>query len=318
MILNAILEKGGCRMERRDDIISLLAGMYDLHVHVWPDLVERSVDDVSLARQFRDLGWTGFALKSHYFPTVERAKVVSAVVPEVDVVGALVLNHSVGGLNPVAVDIAGRAGARIVWLPTVDAANESPEKQAARGQSHLPFWARIQSEVRAQGIGLDLISAFDRERILRPDLCSASNSFAGTTWCSRRDTWPPTRSSPSSNRRAISACRKIVVTHALFPSEALSIEDQVRLADLGAMIEHCYTTFYTQKCDWETLYAAIRAVGPERTLLSTDLGQKSNPGVVEGIVDFAARLLDAGFSPETVRTMFVDNPRRLIAPSADR
>lgn len=299
-------------MGQREDIVSLLAGMYDLHVHVWPDLVERSIDDVSLAHQFRELGWSGFALKSHYFPTIERAKVVSAVVPGVDVVGAVVLNHAVGGLNPVAVDIAGRAGARIVWLPTVDAANESPEKQAARGQSHLPFWARIQSEVRAEGIGLELISVFDQGGNVRSDLVQCLERVRrydmalATGHLGRDEIFAVVEQARTQG------VNKVIVTHALFPSEALSVEDQVKLADLGAMIEHCYTTFYTQKCDWEVLYEAIRAVGPERTLLSTDLGQKSNPGVVDGIVDFTARLLDAGFSPQDLRTMWVDNPRKLI------
>ncbi|ACV58625.1 DUF6282 family protein [Alicyclobacillus acidocaldarius] len=303
-------------MAQREDIVSLLNGLYDLHVHVWPDLVERSIDDVSLARQFRDLGWSGFALKSHYFPTVERAKVVSGVVPEVDVVGAVVLNHAVGGFNPVAVDIAGRAGARIVWLPTVDAANESPEKQAARGQSHLPFWARIQSEVRAEGIGLEPISVWDEQGHFRSDLAQClervrHHQMALATGHLARD-----EIFAVVERARALGIQKVIVTHALFPSEALSIEDQVKLADLGAFIEHCYTTFYTQKCDWGVLFEAIRAVGPERTLLSTDLGQTSNPGVVDGILDFATRLLDAGFSPDALRTMWVDNPRKLIGREA--
>ncbi len=310
--MNAIREKGRERMTQREDIVSLLSGLYDLHVHVWPDLVERSIDDVTLARQFRDLGWSGFALKSHYFPTVERAKVVSSAVPGVDVVGAVVLNHAVGGLNPVAVDIAGRAGARIVWLPTVDAANESPEKQAARGQSHLPFWARIQAEVRASGIGLALISVWDAEGRFRRDLDQCLDRIRhydmalATGHLARDEIFAVVR------RARELGVQKIIVTHALFPSEALSIEDQVQLAEAGAYIEHCYTTFATGKCDWDALFEAIRAVGPERTLLSTDLGQKSNPSIVDGIVDFTSRLLDAGISPEAVRTMWVDNPRKLL------
>ena len=42
---------------------------------------------------------------------------------EVRVLGALTLNASVGGMNPLAVEIAAREGARILWMPTVDAAN---------------------------------------------------------------------------------------------------------------------------------------------------------------------------------------------------
>ena len=66
-------------------------------------------------------------LKSHYVPTAERAAVVRAAVPGVDALGSITLNAGVGGLNALAVEIAAREGARIVWLPTVDSENEASE-----------------------------------------------------------------------------------------------------------------------------------------------------------------------------------------------
>src|SRR6266852_9671626 len=102
-----------------------LQGAYDLQVHVAPDVIERRIDDIDLAKEFLAHGLRGFVLKSHYFPTAERAKVVSRAVPGIHAYGALTLNHSVGGLNPVAVELAGRSGNKIVWMPTVDAANET-------------------------------------------------------------------------------------------------------------------------------------------------------------------------------------------------
>ena len=66
--------------------------------------------------------------------TVERAQVVAAAVPGVVVLGAITLNRSVGGLNPLAVEVAARQGARIVWFPTVSAVNEQHEV-LRRGQA---------------------------------------------------------------------------------------------------------------------------------------------------------------------------------------
>ena len=103
----------------------LVRGAFDLHVHISPDVVERRIDDVGLARRFHEVGLAGFLLKSHYTSTAERAAVVSAVCPEVTVMGAIALNRAVGGLNALAVEIAAREGARVVWLPTVDAVNEA-------------------------------------------------------------------------------------------------------------------------------------------------------------------------------------------------
>ncbi|MEN3616265.1 DUF6282 family protein, partial [Plantactinospora sp. ZYX-F-223] len=89
-----------------------------------PDVMERRIDDLDLAGRFAEVGLAGFVLKSHYVPTAERAAVVRKVRPDVDVLGALTLNGSVGGMNPAAVEIAGRQGARIVWMPTVDSGNQ--------------------------------------------------------------------------------------------------------------------------------------------------------------------------------------------------
>ena len=78
-----------------------LKGGYDLQVHVAPDVIERRIDDLDLAQEFLAHGLRGFVLKSHYFPTAERAKVVTRAVPGIAAFGAITLNHSVGGLNPV-------------------------------------------------------------------------------------------------------------------------------------------------------------------------------------------------------------------------
>jgi hypothetical protein len=110
----------------------LVRGAYDLHVHTSPDIMPRSASDLELAQRCRQWGLAGFVIKSHYVPTAARAALVRSLVPEVDVLGALVLNAAVGGINPLAVEIAAREGARIVWMPTVDALNEMTE------QSSLP------------------------------------------------------------------------------------------------------------------------------------------------------------------------------------
>src|SRR4051794_25520874 len=103
----------------------LVRGSYDLHVHVDPDVIGRIVDDVTLATRFASWGLAGFGLKSHYTSTAERARVVNRVALGARAIGTLTLNAAVGGLNPVAVEIAAREGARIVWLPTVDSVNEA-------------------------------------------------------------------------------------------------------------------------------------------------------------------------------------------------
>src|SRR5438270_11850205 len=88
----------------------LLKGAYDTHMHISPDVVERKIDDISLARKFAELNMAGFVLKSHYGSTAERAAVVRAAVPETHVLGAIALNRAVGRIHPLAVEIAARGG----------------------------------------------------------------------------------------------------------------------------------------------------------------------------------------------------------------
>jgi hypothetical protein len=145
----------------------LVRGAYDLHVHVDPDVIRRRITDLELARRYTDLGLRGFVLKSHYVPTAERAAVVRAAVPGVKALGAIVLNHAVGGLNPVAVEIAARGGARMAWLPTVDAANEAHESEPQPGKK-LPLWAKLQLELREAGLPLPPIEVLDGNRKVLP------------------------------------------------------------------------------------------------------------------------------------------------------
>ena len=132
---------------------SIITGAYDLHVHPGPDVMPRKFDDFELAERVVDSGMAGFAIKSHYFCTADRAKLVNKNFPDCYAIGMLWLNNAVGGINPFAVDMAGRAGAKIVGFPTVDTESsitktlkQPPEKRA--------FWARIIVEMQNDGIEL--------------------------------------------------------------------------------------------------------------------------------------------------------------------
>lgn len=283
-----------------------IAGAYDLHVHVAPDVIGRRIDDIDLAHEFLARGLKGFILKSHYIPTAERAKVVTKAVPGISAFGAITLNHSVGGLNPVAVEIAGRSGCKLVWMPTVDAENETSGLPTA-GNKKLPFWAEIQRELAAMGISPPRMRVIDEEGKLLPqtrvcmELIDKHDMILATGHLGRDEIFALVRGAKEMG------LRKVLVTHAEFPSQNLSGEEQVALADLGAVIEHCFTTTYTGKAEWESVFENIRRTGPERCLLSTDLGQTVNPEVSHGFAMFAQYLLDAGFQTSDVRRMAVTN-----------
>jgi len=288
-----------------------IQGAYDLQVHVAPDIIARRIDDLGLAREFLERGLKGFVLKSHYMSTAERAKVVTAAVPGIEAYGAITLNHSVGGLNPVAVDIAGRSGAKIVWFPTVDAENETAGLPTG-GNKKLPFWAEIQREISAMGIAPPRMTVLDGSGQISQatrsciELIAKHDMVLATGHLGRHEIFPLVKAAREMK------VNKVLVTHAEFPSQNLTAEEQAQLADAGAYIEHCFTTMHTGKASWSGVIEAIRAVGPERCLLSTDLGQTINPPVAEGFAVFAQTLLDGGFSIKEIQCMAVVNSGALV------
>jgi hypothetical protein len=290
----------------------VLQGAHDLHVHVAPDIIERRIDDIDLAKEFLERGLAGFVLKSHYLSTTERAKVVSKAVPGISAYGAIALNHSVGGLNPVAVEIAGRGGCKIVWMPTVDAANETAGR-VDRANAKAPFWAKIQRELAATGIAPPPISVLNEDgEISEPtrlciELISKHNMVLATGHLGRKEIFKIVQAA-----REMGSC-KVIVTHAEFPSQNLTAAEQYELADMGAYIEHCFTTMHTGKAPWEEVSSSIRKVGASRCILSTDLGQTTNPGVSEGFGMFVQKLMDTGFAAHDIRHMVKHNPGELVS-----
>jgi hypothetical protein len=293
------------------DAWETLQGAYDVHVHVAPDVIARRIDDLDLAKEFLEKGLRGFILKSHYFPTAERAHVVTKAVPGIRAFGALTLNHSVGGLNPVAVELAGRSGCKLVWMPTVDAANETAGRPGGTNKK-LPFWAQIQLDLAATGINPPPMTVIDADGNLTPvavtclELIKKYDMILATGHLGRREIFALVRAAKGMG------LRKVVVTHAEFPSQNLTAREQLELADRGALIEHCFTTMYTGKAPWEEVLNSIRVVGQERCFLSSDLGQSINPGVSEGFAMFSQKMLEGGFSVEQIRRMTVANPSGLV------
>jgi Family of unknown function (DUF6282) len=288
-----------------------IQGAYDLQVHVAPDVIGRRIDDIDLAKEFLAHGLRGFVLKSHYIQTGERAKVVSKAVPGIAAFGAITLNHAVGGLNPVAVEIAGRSGCKIVWMPTVDAENETAGLPGG-GHKKLPFWAEIQRELAAMGISPPRMTVLDEDgkvsRATRTclELIARHDMVLATGHLGRHEIFPLVATAKEMK------LKKVLVTHAEFPSQNLSAEEQIELANSGAMIEHCFTTMHTGKAPWDAVLASVRKVGPERCIISTDLGQPINPPVAEGFAMFADKLLEVGFSVQQVRQMAVTNPAAYV------
>jgi hypothetical protein len=269
-----------------------LEGAIDLHVHSSPDVDPRRSDDIDLAREAARAGMSGLLIKSHQNSTVERAWLVSKVVPGIAVFGGLVLNEPVGGLNPAAVRVALKLGARQIWMPTRSARNHREHHGQPGGISVLDDAGQLLAAAR------EIV-----------DLLIGSPCVLGTGHLS-----------PEESITLIAYARskgvRVIVTHPEWSGTFFTVGQQRTLAAAGGVyFERCFVST-THRCGftpWDTITDAIAAIGPETTVAATDLGQPDTPAPVEGLRMYADKLLAAGFSREQVRSMMVDNPAAAIS-----
>jgi hypothetical protein len=271
-----------------------LEGAADLHVHSSPDVVPRRFDDIELAQEAVRAGMSALLIKSHENSTVERAALVSKIVPGVRVFGGLVLNDTVGGLNPAAVRLALQMGAKEIWMPTHSARNHRKMCGGA-----------------GEGIGI-----FDGHGRLAPvidvilDLIAANDCILGTGHLS------PQESVALIYRARERGVKRILVTHPEWAATFFPVELQRELAAGGAVnFERCFVST-THRCGFtpmKTITDAIAEVGIETTVLSTDLGQPDTPPPADGMLLYAEQLLASGFSADQLRRMAVVNPLGLLS-----
>jgi hypothetical protein len=272
----------------------VLAGTIDVHVHTSPDDRPRSIDAVDVARLARTRGMRGLVLKNHYESTAGLAYIVRRIVPDVEVFGGIDLNLTVGGINPAAVEhmtrVSGGFG-RVVWMPTFDAENQvrlskeqRPFVSVARDGSLLPAVKEVIALVAKHGLALATGHSSPTEALLLLQ----------------------------EGRRA--GVRAMVVTHAMNTPVLMTVAQMQEAAKLGGFIEFVGGSVSgaagAERMD--RFAAAIRAIGPESCILSSDLGQQGNPLPPDGFAAFLTALRDRGFTAQEVDRMASRNPASLV------
>jgi hypothetical protein len=272
----------------------ILRGTIDIHVHSDPDNVPRSVDGLEAARQARARGMRGVVLKNHYDPTAGLAYLARKETPGLEVFGGIDLNLTVGGMNAIAVEhmtqVAGGWG-RLVWMSTFDAENQvrfsketRPFVSVSRNGELLPETKAVIAAIAKH----NLVMATGHVSVPEALLLLGEGHRQGT--------------------------EHMVVTHAMNPPVSMDIAQMQEAAKEGAFIEFVGGSLTAGDANprLDRYADAIRKVGPQFCILSSDLGQKNNALPIDGYAAFLQAMRARGFSEHDVNVMSKDNPAKLL------
>jgi hypothetical protein len=279
----------------------ILEDSIDLHIHAGPDLFPRDFEEEDVASQAEEIGMRAVLMKSHFTTNADRIQTLRKNF-EVGLYGSVVLNKSVGGINPEAVFAALNFGAKRVEMPTVDA------KQHIEKLGRTYPWSKIKLP------DTEGISIFDENKELVPELREVTRMIAA------HDAILATGHLTIPEIYALidvainSGVKKILVTHAELDVVSISKEDQKNMVDMGATIEHSFTpcTHLRQRLDPRRIVENIQYVGAENCVMSSDMGQPVNPIPREGFRIFVKTMLHLGIPSKDIDMMIRDNPAKLL------
>jgi hypothetical protein len=283
-----------------------MQGAVDVHVHSEPDLFPRIADDVGVARHAASLGLRAISLKCHSERTTSRAYLAQQMVPDIQIVGGIVLNRAVGGINPAAVEAALQLGARHVWMPTVDAANHARtfgstgayDKQASTVAKSTDAGIEVFDSAGTPIDGLiDVLDLIVEHRaILSTCHLSVPEIKQLVTLARER------------------GVEKIMITHPFFKVPSLDIETLKGLVAQGAYAEFGYCTVSPMwnHAPLTRVVDAIQTLGPDRCILMSDAGQRHNPMPAECLRVFAQSVHESGIDEDSVQRMIRHNPLELL------
>ncbi len=287
----------------------LLQGVCELHVHAAPDISERPFTELDLARQARDAGYAAILFKCHHTINADRAQVITKVVPGIETFGGIVLNHPVGGINPLAVEAAIGFGAKEIWMPTLHAANHIKVLGMPGYPKHSLVSTAVTTRQPVQGITI-----LDSTGTLIPQvdeilgLVADADIMLGTCHLSLEETLSLAK---AANRAGV---RKLLVTHPGWEATDWPLDMLVRLVEMGATLEYCYNTCmpYGSRMDPKRIAQGVKRVGAEHCVMATDFGQPYNPNPVDGMRQFIKVMMALGMSEQEVDIMTRKNPARLL------
>jgi len=293
------------RLLKEADVLEVLEGAYDMHVHAFPDpLIDTGWDQVQVTKMATDIGMGGCNFKSHTFPTAATVPFVNMIVEEyaktigkkpAHAYGSIVLNYFSGGLNPDSVEMAARLGAKTVWLPSHDSAHHN----------------RVIDDP-----GTNWIELLDENDKPLPQLYKIFEIVAANDMI-----LDPCHASTKQRFIVIQEAKKMgvkhfMITHPNWNVTKMTMDQMIEISQLGAYIGiFAYgdiPNYNNPHCDPNYFIECINKIGADHVFIASDLGTVVNMPPAEGMKLFVRILLANGMKKQEIRKLVVDNPRRLL------
>ena len=294
-----------------------------MHIHSAPAPFERIGDSADIAMWCAEAGMAGLVIKSHFESTVSKVhharRALQERFPDFKLFSAIALNRGSGGVNPRAVEMALGLGAKVVWLPTLDAEGHAK----GFGQSGTYGFKAMTVEFvppRPPKPGAPVT-------VLEERLYTVTENGKLTNETKRvieltRDYGAVLGTGHISHEEIIAVydycvaagLDKVVVTHPEFRTPHLDIKAIEDLAKAGANMEFCAVNCFPIHAvvTVEEIRDMILAAGIHRSILSSDSGQPWAPRPPETLRVFLQCLHEKGLTPEQIHTMVTDNQTALL------
>jgi Family of unknown function (DUF6282) len=295
-------------MSTPDDAGELIRGAVDLYIHSVPDLLPRRVDDLQLAADCKAAGLSAAVHRNHYCPTADRSK-LAADATGFALLGAVLLNDSVGGVNPWAVDLALQLGAVWIGFPTLSAKAmraSGMARTSAPGAGALGFGPGELEVLRGGALSQEsrdvLKLAVDADVAINMGYLSNTEVLA------------------LARAAAEMGHRRMVLTNARLSDAEFDSAMEIpgfflEVTSYGVHPEGLGGANSAERVGRNV--ELIRRAGTDRIVLSSDGGMVNAPSPAEILKWGLRTYAEAGFTMDELRTMCQVNPRLLVpAPPA--
>jgi hypothetical protein len=287
-------------------LLKVLEGAVDLHTHSGPSPFPRKLNHVEASYDAAKIGMRAILIKSHHHNTVMDLLAMRDLLKDAPTpaYGGVALNSEVGGVNPSAVAVAIQMGGRAVWGPTVSAA------QHIAAHSHDDGFPTAGSNLEEK-----VESIFDETGDVSAETERVTELVAEVDIMLTGGHLDAEQQKAFFATAKKNGVKRLLLHHPDFIIGA-NDSDVEELLSYGAFVEHEMSMYHPgvpapgwpiqQLVDW------IERIGPERTVIDSDLGQRDNPYPVDGYIYVVQQLLDHGIKEKDVRQMICHNTAYLL------